>query len=119
VTLVLEQPALPVPAANVFRLPESVRVTMLYSPPSARRVERTAEVTPIAEAPAKRGAHRTGKSRRQIRAATLRHPVSARQAAHHPARAGSAGKGAAKHAAQARPAKKNARAVRVAGLKKR
>ena len=31
----------------------------------------------------------------------------------------SAGKGAAKHAAQAKPAKKNARAVRVAGLKKR
>jgi hypothetical protein len=119
VTLVLEQPALPVPAANVFRLPESVRVTMLYSPPSARRLERTAEAAPVAEAPAKRSSLRTGKSRRQIRAATLRQPASARQAAHNPARAGSAAKGAAKHAAQAKPGKKNARAVRVAGLKKR
>jgi peptidoglycan/xylan/chitin deacetylase (PgdA/CDA1 family) len=120
VTLVLDHPALPVPAANVFKLPESVRVTMLYSPPSARRLEHTVEAAPVVEAPAKRGALRTGKSHRQIRAAALRKPASARQAAHHPARAGGAGKGAAKHAAQAKPAKKkNARAVRVAGLKKR
>jgi len=119
VTLVLEQPALPVPAASVFKLPESVRVTMLYSPPSARRLERTAEATSVAAAHAKRGALRAGKSRRQIGAATLRQPASARHAAHHPARAGSAGTGAAKHAAQGKPGRKNARAVRVAGLKKR
>ena len=102
VTLALDNPTLPVPAASVFKLPESVRVTMLYSPPSARRVERTA-----------------GKSRRQIRAATLRQPASARQAARHPPHATGASKGAAKHAAQVRPARKNAHAVRVAGLKKR
>jgi peptidoglycan/xylan/chitin deacetylase (PgdA/CDA1 family) len=119
VTLVLAAPALPVPAPSVFKLPESVRVTMLSTPPSARQVERTAEAAHVAEAPAKRGALRAGKWRRQIRAAALRQPASARQAAHHPAHAGRAGKGAAKHAAQAKPGKKNARAVRVAGLKKR
>jgi peptidoglycan/xylan/chitin deacetylase (PgdA/CDA1 family) len=110
VTLVLHQPALPVPAASVFKLPESVRVTMLYSRPSAARV---------AEASARPGSLRAGKSRRQIRAAALRQPASVRLVAHHSPHAGSAGKGAAKHAAQARPVKKNAPAVRVAGLKKR
>jgi peptidoglycan/xylan/chitin deacetylase (PgdA/CDA1 family) len=105
VTLVLDNPALPVPAANVFKLPESVRVTMLYSPPR------------VAEASARPGSLRAGKSRRQIRAAALRQPASARQVAHHPSHAG---KGAPKHTAQAKPGgKNNARAVRVAGLKKR
>src|SRR5712671_3240069 len=64
VTLVLDQPALPVPAANVFKLPESVRVTMLYSPPHSP--------PRVAEAAARPGLLRAGKSRRQIRAAALR-----------------------------------------------
>jgi peptidoglycan/xylan/chitin deacetylase (PgdA/CDA1 family) len=115
VTLVLDRPALPVPAASVFKLPESVRVTMLYSPPSARRVERTAEAARAAEARGRPGALRAGKSRRQIRAAAMRQPASARQAAHHLPQA----TGAAKQAVQVRPVRKNAHAVRVAGLKKR
>jgi peptidoglycan/xylan/chitin deacetylase (PgdA/CDA1 family) len=121
VTLVLDHPSLPVPAASVFKLPESVRVTMLYSPPSARRVEQTAEAVREIEAPPRPGPVRAGKPRRQIRAAALRHPASTRHAAHQPAHAWKAGKGAARHAAQAKsinkPGKKNA--VRVAGLKKR
>lgn len=120
VTLVLDHPALPVPAASVFKLPESIRVTMLYSPPSARPLERTAEAGEI-QAPAKPAA-RAGKSRRPVRAAAIRQPASAKQAAHRGAHAAPSGKGAAKHAALAKPAKpvkKNANAVRVAGLKKR
>jgi peptidoglycan/xylan/chitin deacetylase (PgdA/CDA1 family) len=115
VTLVLDRPALPVPAASVFKLPESVRVTMLYSPPSARRVERTAEAARAGEARGRPGALRAGKSRRQIRAAAMRQPASTRQAAHYLPQA----TGAAKQAVQVRPVRKNAHAVRVAGLKKR
>jgi peptidoglycan/xylan/chitin deacetylase (PgdA/CDA1 family) len=116
VALVLDAAALPVPAASVFKLPESVRVTMLYSPPSTRRAERTAEAARVAESPVRPGSLRAGKSRRQIRAAAARRPASARQAAHHPQHATGAGKGAV---LQVRPAGKNANAVRVAGLKKR
>jgi peptidoglycan/xylan/chitin deacetylase (PgdA/CDA1 family) len=120
VTLVLDQPLLPVPAASVFELPESVRVTMLYTPPSARRVERTAQGSREAareiEAPARPGPVRAGKSRGQIRAAAVRHSATAKQAAHQPPHARGAGKGVPKHAG---PVKKNAHAVRVAGLKKR
>ena len=50
VTLVLDHPALPVPAASVFKLPESIRVTMLYSPPSARKVEPTAHAADVVSA---------------------------------------------------------------------
>ena len=121
VTLVLDPPALPVPAANVFKLPESVRVTMLYSPPSARRVERTAEAAREVEAPVKPVSVRAGRPSRLARSAAGRHPAAAKHAAHQPARAGKSGKGAAKHAAQAKPAGKPGKkpAVRVAGLKKR
>ena len=112
VTLVLDGPALPVPAANVFKLPEPTRVTMLYSPPSARKPERTAQPAREIEAPANQASTRTGKSRRPMRATAGRQPASAKHAA-------PAGKGAAKHAQikPAKPGKKNA--VRVAGLKKR
>jgi peptidoglycan/xylan/chitin deacetylase (PgdA/CDA1 family) len=115
-TLVLDQPALSVPEASVFELPEPTRVTMLYSPPSAHTPERTAEAA--TEVSAKQ-ATRAGKSRRQIRAAAVRKPGSAKHAAR-PAKgakhAKQGGKGAAKHAL-AKPVKKNA--IRVAGLKKR
>lgn len=122
-TLVLNDPLLPVPAASVFNLPESVRVTMLYSPPSARRVERAAQASREdardIESQARPG--RAGKSRREIRAAAIRHPASAKHVAHQPPHAGKTGKGAAKHAAQAKPVNKPGKknAVRVAGLKKR
>ena len=116
VTLVLDGPALSVPAANVFKLPEPARVTMLYSPPSARKPERTEQAAREIEAPAKQASARTGKSRRQIRATASRQPASAKHAARP---ATHAGKAAAKHAQgkPAKPGKKNA--VRVAGLKKR
>jgi peptidoglycan/xylan/chitin deacetylase (PgdA/CDA1 family) len=123
VTLVLDPPALPVPASSVFKLPESTRVTMLYSPPSAHNVEPAAQAAHevSAKQTSKQASARTGKSRRQIRAAAVRQPASAKHAARP---ATHAGKGAAKHAqvkhAQTKPtkpAKKNA--VRVAGLKKR
>ena len=109
VTLVLDPPALPVPALNVFKLPEPIRVTMLYSPPSAPKVERTAQAA-HAEAPAKQASARAGKSRRQIRAAAVRKPGSAKHAAH-PAKH-------AKHAQAkaAKPAKKNT--IRVAEKKR-
>ncbi len=115
VTLVLNPPALPVPASNVFKLPESIRVTMLYSPPSAPKVERIAHAAH--EVSAKQAPARAGTSRRPIRAAAVRKPASAKHAAR-PAKdakhAKHAGKGA-KHA-QAKPGKKNA--IRVAEKKR-
>jgi len=110
VTLVLDSPALPVPALNVFKLPESIRVTMLYSPPSARKVEQIAHAAH--EVSAKQAPARAGKSRRQIRAVAVRKPASAKHAARP---APHAGKSAAKHA-QVKPAKKNA--IRVAEKKR-
>jgi peptidoglycan/xylan/chitin deacetylase (PgdA/CDA1 family) len=111
-TLVLDQPELPTPEASVFTLPEPTRVTMLYSPPSARTAERTAQAA--TEVSAKQAA-RGGKSRRHIRAAALRHPASARHAARPATHAAPAGKGAAKHA-RAKPARKQA--IRVAETKR-
>jgi hypothetical protein len=91
---------------------------MLYSPPSAHNVEPTAQAAHevSAKQTSKQASARTGKSRRQIRAAAVRQPTSAKHAARP---ATHAGKGAAKHAQvkPTKPAKKNA--VRVAGLKKR
>jgi peptidoglycan/xylan/chitin deacetylase (PgdA/CDA1 family) len=120
VTLVLDHPSLPIPAASVFNLPESVRVTMLYTPPSARRPERTARASGEAareiEAPARPAAARSGKSHGRLRAAMGRHPSSAKHAAHKPFQAARAAKLAAQ-AKPVKPGKKNA--VRVAGLKKR
>jgi hypothetical protein len=101
---------------SVFKLPESIRVTMLYSPPSARKVEPTAHAAH--EVSAKQAA-RGGKSRSH--AAAVRKPASAKHAAH-PAKdakhAKHAGKGAAKHA-QAKLMKPAKKKVRVASLKKR
>ncbi|MGH6642919.1 MAG: polysaccharide deacetylase family protein [Bradyrhizobium sp.] len=123
VTLVLDQPALPTPAASVFALPEPTRVTMLYSPPSARKVEPTPPAAD--EASAQQAPARVEKPGRKTRAAALRKPGSAKHAARtakDARHAKHAGKGAAKHAQvkpakSARPGKKNA--IRVAGLKKR
>jgi peptidoglycan/xylan/chitin deacetylase (PgdA/CDA1 family) len=113
VTLVLDQPALSTPAASVFKLQEPTRVTMLYSPPSTHKPERTVQAA--TEVSAKQAA-RTGKSRRHIRAAAVRHPVAARHATRPATHAAPGGKGAAKHAARVKPAKKNA--IRVAEKKR-
>jgi hypothetical protein len=94
--------ALAVPAASVFAIPESTRVTMLGASP-ARRGSQTAEASRETEVAAKPVPVRAGKSRHQARVAAARAP--SRHGAHQ-----------VKHAGHA---KKNARSVRVAGLKKR
>jgi peptidoglycan/xylan/chitin deacetylase (PgdA/CDA1 family) len=98
--------ALPVPAASLFKLPESARLTLLASPASraATAQARSTEVS---------SAKLAGKSRRHNRPAAVQPPAAAGQAAQAPQ---SAGGTAAKPAAQA---KRNGRSVRVAGLKKR
>jgi len=105
VTLTLDPPRLPVPAASVFKLPESIRVTMLYSPPSPPRAE---PATPAAREVAPKQA-----TRQTARAAkhAARQAKKARHAKH-------GGKGASKHA-QAKPAKPGKKKVREASLKKR
>jgi peptidoglycan/xylan/chitin deacetylase (PgdA/CDA1 family) len=115
VTLVLDPPALPAPAMSVFKLPESIRVTMLYTPPSARKVEPTAQAE--REVPVKQAA-RAGKSGRQTHAArksaSAKHAARAKDAKH----AKHGAKGASKHA-QLKPAKPAKKKVREANLKKR
>ena len=117
VTLVLDPPRLAAPASSVFKLPESMRVTMLYSPPSARKAEpteaRAMEVSAkkTSKQASKHASARAGKSRHQIHAAAR--PGSAKHATRPAAHAG---KGAAKHA-QAKPAKPGKK-VRVAEKKR-
>jgi peptidoglycan/xylan/chitin deacetylase (PgdA/CDA1 family) len=96
---------LPVPAANLFKIPESARVTLLAT--SARRATSTAQARSTEVSSAKLG----GKSRRH--AAAGHPPASAGEAAHMQQ---SADAPPPKPAAQA---KRNGRSVRVAGLKKR
>jgi hypothetical protein len=99
--------ALPVPAASLFKLPESARLTLLASPASraATAQARSTEVS---------FAKLAGKSRRHGGAAAAQPPAPAGQAAQ--AAPQSAGGTAPKPAVQA---KRNGRSVRVAGLKKR
>jgi peptidoglycan/xylan/chitin deacetylase (PgdA/CDA1 family) len=107
--------ALPIPAASIFKVPETVRVTMLATAASAGRAEPAAEAVGETEPPPRQTSVRAGKSRHQVRAASRSHGAqkharrAARQNLH-------AGRSAPKHAVHAR---KNARSVRVAGLKKR
>ncbi len=88
--------ALPIPAASIFRIPETSRVTMLAAAP-ARQAASATHVT----------------EERSRHAAASRPATRSRHAAH---QAPHNGHGAPKHAAQV---KKNGRAVRVASLKKR
>jgi hypothetical protein len=99
--------ALPVPAASLFKIPESARMTLLAS--SARRA-----ATAQARSTEVSSAKLAGKSRRHDRAAAAQPPASAGETAHTPPE--SAGGTASKPAAKA---KRNGRSVRVAGLKKR
>jgi peptidoglycan/xylan/chitin deacetylase (PgdA/CDA1 family) len=118
VTLVLDPPALAVPASSIFKLPESIRVTMLYSPPFARTVE---PATPAAHEVSAQQTPRAGKSGRQAHAAAARKSASAKHAARRAKdarHAKHAGKGAAKHA-QVKLAKQSKKKVREASLKKR
>jgi peptidoglycan/xylan/chitin deacetylase (PgdA/CDA1 family) len=99
--------ALPVPAASVFKIPESARLTLLASP--ANRAASTAQ----ARATEVSSAKLAGKSRRHGHAAAAQPPASAGETAQ---ASQSAGATTPKPAAQA---KRNGRTVRVAGLKKR
>jgi peptidoglycan/xylan/chitin deacetylase (PgdA/CDA1 family) len=98
--------ALPVPAASLFKLAESARLTLLASPASraATAQARSTEVS---------SAKLAGKSRRHGGAAAAQPPAAAGQAARAPQ---SASGTTAKPAIQS---KRNGRSVRVAGLKKR
>src|SRR5438874_658503 len=99
--------ALPVPAASLFKIPESAGVTLLAS--SAHRAASTAQARSTEVSSAKLA----GKSRRHGRAAAAQPPASVGQAEQAPQ---SANGTTPKPAAQA---KRNGRSVRVAGLKKR
>jgi hypothetical protein len=96
--------ALPVPAASLFKIPESARLTLLA--PSPRRA--AAAQARLTEASSAKVA---GKSRRQPGVAAPLAP-----AGHAEQSPQSVGVAATKPAAQA---KRNGRSVRVAGLKKR
>jgi hypothetical protein len=98
--------ALPVPAASIFRMPESASLTMLAA--ATRRAEPAARAPRATEVSAKQA----GKTRRQGHAAVAQpSPSTAEQPPEH------ADASAAKPALPAK--KKNGRSVRVAGLKKR
>jgi peptidoglycan/xylan/chitin deacetylase (PgdA/CDA1 family) len=109
--------ALPVPDANLFKMQESAGVTMLGT---LRRAEQAAQAALETETAAKSAPVQTGKSRRQARGALVRQShgeqTSAKPVTHPTRHAAEPDHGAPKQAAQG---KKNARAVRVAGLKKR
>jgi hypothetical protein len=113
--------ALPVPAASLFKLPESARLTLLASPASraASTPSRAASTASRAASTAQArstevsSAKLAGKSRRHGHAAATQPPASAGETAHEPQ---SAGATMPKPAVQA---KRNGRSLRVAGLKKR
>ena len=114
--------ALPVPAASIFKIPESTRVTMLATSRSGHRAEPTAQASREMEVLAKPASVRGGKTRRQVRTATAGQPrseseqTSAKHAAQSTEQTAHAVRDAPK---QARQVKRNPRSVRVAGLKKR
>jgi peptidoglycan/xylan/chitin deacetylase (PgdA/CDA1 family) len=99
--------ALPVPAASLFNIPESMRVTMLGT---LRRTEQAAQAVLEAEASAKLAPVQPGKFRRRQAHGGQTTIKPAAQQARHAAQAG---------AKQAVQGKKKPRSVRVAGLKKR
>lgn len=99
--------ALPVPAASVFKIPETTRVTLLAVNSPVNRGEQVAPAQPFAESLLV-----SAKSR----STAMRQPTRVRHAAHQSPHPGRAIRGASKHVEQV---KKNGRAVRVASLKKR
>jgi peptidoglycan/xylan/chitin deacetylase (PgdA/CDA1 family) len=99
---------LPVPAANVFKIPEGVRVTLLATNSPVKRTEQMAAAPRAAEKVAGAISARSWVAATPSRHAAHQVPTS---------RGGHGARGAAKHAAA--PSKPNGRAVRVASLKKR
>ena len=106
--------ALPVPAASIFKIQESTRVTMLATATAAQRAEQTAQAALEAQELAKPVAAKSGKARRQFRAAAVRQAHG--KHIHQSQQAMPADGAAPEHSAQV---KKNPRSVRLAGLKKR
>lgn len=107
--------ALQVPAAGLFVIPESTRVTMLAHASAARRAQSMAQAPRTAEAAPKPIPTQAGKAKRNARVVAAKPPAKpsgAKSAADKP-RAGSHPPKQAGHA------KKNASTVRVAGLKRR
>jgi peptidoglycan/xylan/chitin deacetylase (PgdA/CDA1 family) len=99
--------ALPIPAASVFKIPETARVTLLAALPVNRAEQRATPYqagNPVSAVSAK------------SRTTVARQATRSMHAAHQSPRAGHAGRGAPKHAAQTR---QNGRAVHLASLKKR
>lgn len=97
------RPALPIPASSVFRMPESVRVTLLASRSPANRPEQVAASHPAANA--------VGPISARARAVGTRQAAHSWHAAHPSPQGGRAGRVAPKHAVEAKP---NRRALHVA-----
>ena len=100
-------PALPIPAASVFKIPETTRVTLLETNSLVNRPEQAVPIEPETQAHIVSAKSR-GASAHQL--TRLRH------AAHQNPHAGRAGRGVSKHAEQV---KKHGRSVRLASLRKR
>jgi peptidoglycan-N-acetylglucosamine deacetylase len=105
--------ALAAPAASLFQVPESTRVAMLAKASFARRTDTIAKAPRTAEVSAAPVPAQAGKSRRGSRTAAVKPPITAIPVTHPPHSAGAPAPKPAEHA------RKNARSVRVAGLKKR
>ncbi|WP_454627432.1 polysaccharide deacetylase family protein [Bradyrhizobium cenepequi] len=97
------RPALPVPASSVFRMPESVRVTLLASHSPAKRLEQVAASHQAANA--------VGPISARARTVGARQATHSRHAAHQNPQGGRTGRGVPRHAVQA---KSNGRALHVA-----
>jgi membrane glycosyltransferase len=108
--------ALPAPAASIFKIPESTRVTMLAAS-TARHRQQTAQMARATGTLTEPVSARTSKLHRHAPTANAPHTrTEATPIRRQTTDAAHAIPGAPKHAVQG---KKNARSVRVAGLKKR
>jgi peptidoglycan/xylan/chitin deacetylase (PgdA/CDA1 family) len=91
-------PALPVPASTVFRIPESVRVTLLASHSPANRPDQVAA--------SHDGAKAIGPISARARTIGARQTAHSRHATHQSPQGGHAGRGAPRHAVQAKPSRR-------------
>ncbi|WP_043160290.1 polysaccharide deacetylase family protein [Bradyrhizobium sp. Ai1a-2] len=89
------RPALPIPAASVFEMPEGERVTLLASRSPAKRPERVGVSSEVANA--------IGPISARARTISARQAPHPRHATHQNLQGGRTGRGAPKHAVQAKP----------------
>nr|WP_225706186.1 polysaccharide deacetylase family protein [Bradyrhizobium cenepequi] len=92
------RPALPIPASSVFRMPESVRVTLLASHSPANRPEQVAAPHQAANA--------VGPISARARTVGARQAAHSRDAAHQTPQGRRPGRGVPKHAVQAKPSRR-------------